>query len=768
MPPSHPRPPSESLPPSTHPHLLGLRVLVALQPATIRYAGPVPLSSSAVWLGLEWDDPLRGKHDGAHNGVRYFWCRGGGGGHTATASAASFVKLNGNVKIDFGTGVVDALIQKYAIGVSVSDVDRVGASAGAGAYGDRDSNTNTPLDSTTDLDLPHDTTPGPDMDTGPDMGPGVGAWGGKEVELIGWRKTQRMVSQLHRLTEVGLAGARVAGLVAPVVSVSGSASASASASASVPDSASASAPALADLAPHIRSLDLSRNLLPTFATVAHITRRLSYLETLRLASNKFAPLTGSDEELRELKGGFECLLEVELGSTGVSWRDVRVLGNVMPRVREVYLGFNALGDFEGGGGRDTVERGGECGVASGEGVVLGNGVAALGTVAPGTIAPASNPAQSHPTLSPHPPPPPLPHLHLHPHPLATFPHLRLLNLEHNDIRFFPWSLAHLPTLESLALQRNRIEELEVPAGVGGGGGGAGAGAGGDGVDGGSVNGRARGITVTPPPHAAQPTAPTPAPTPPFPSLRALNISDNLLSSWLHISALSSFPSLIDLRLRRNPVLTSPPFPTLPAPPTPTSAEDDARATVLARVPGVKVLNGSEVGAVERRDAERWYVAKCAHEAALEAAVGGAVGSPPSTSTSTYTATPASTTPAPTASTLARHPRYLALCALHGPPDAPLSPAAAAGGGALKTRLLALRVRAEGKDAVERRVPPTMTVRALRGVVGKAVLPPQERVRRGWVVRARGGDGEWVALDDELREVRFYGVEDGWEVGVVWK
>lgn len=28
-----------------------------------------------LWLGVEWDEPDRGKHDGSHDGVQYFSCR---------------------------------------------------------------------------------------------------------------------------------------------------------------------------------------------------------------------------------------------------------------------------------------------------------------------------------------------------------------------------------------------------------------------------------------------------------------------------------------------------------------------------------------------------------------------------------------------------------------------------------------------------------------------------------------------------------------------
>lgn len=41
---------------------------------TVRYIGPVA-GTQKEWLGVEWDDPSRGKHDGMHEGVRYFECR---------------------------------------------------------------------------------------------------------------------------------------------------------------------------------------------------------------------------------------------------------------------------------------------------------------------------------------------------------------------------------------------------------------------------------------------------------------------------------------------------------------------------------------------------------------------------------------------------------------------------------------------------------------------------------------------------------------------
>lgn len=41
---------------------------------TIRFVGEVN-GTTGQWLGVEWDDPSRGKHDGSHKGVQYFKCK---------------------------------------------------------------------------------------------------------------------------------------------------------------------------------------------------------------------------------------------------------------------------------------------------------------------------------------------------------------------------------------------------------------------------------------------------------------------------------------------------------------------------------------------------------------------------------------------------------------------------------------------------------------------------------------------------------------------
>lgn len=53
-----------------HNYYVGQRVSFQGQPCTIRYIGEVK-DTEKEWLGVEWDDPSRGKNDGKG----YFECK---------------------------------------------------------------------------------------------------------------------------------------------------------------------------------------------------------------------------------------------------------------------------------------------------------------------------------------------------------------------------------------------------------------------------------------------------------------------------------------------------------------------------------------------------------------------------------------------------------------------------------------------------------------------------------------------------------------------
>ncbi|KAL8721683.1 MAG: hypothetical protein Q9225_001683 [Loekoesia sp. 1 TL-2023] len=64
----------------------GQRLSYGGELCTVRYQGSVE-GTRDCWLGVEWDDPSRGKHDGTHRGKKYFDCL------SKEPNAASFIRL---------------------------------------------------------------------------------------------------------------------------------------------------------------------------------------------------------------------------------------------------------------------------------------------------------------------------------------------------------------------------------------------------------------------------------------------------------------------------------------------------------------------------------------------------------------------------------------------------------------------------------------------------------------------------------------------------
>jgi len=52
---------------------VGTRIFLSGHIGTIKFVGPVH-GTPGTWLGVEWDDPQRGKHDGTKDAVQYFTC----------------------------------------------------------------------------------------------------------------------------------------------------------------------------------------------------------------------------------------------------------------------------------------------------------------------------------------------------------------------------------------------------------------------------------------------------------------------------------------------------------------------------------------------------------------------------------------------------------------------------------------------------------------------------------------------------------------------
>ncbi|CCM04714.1 uncharacterized protein FIBRA_06901 [Fibroporia radiculosa] len=69
---------------------------------TVRFVGEIE-GTAGTWLGVEWDDPQRGKHDGVKDGKRYFSC--------SVPGAGSFIRQS--PAITYGQSFLTSLISKY-------------------------------------------------------------------------------------------------------------------------------------------------------------------------------------------------------------------------------------------------------------------------------------------------------------------------------------------------------------------------------------------------------------------------------------------------------------------------------------------------------------------------------------------------------------------------------------------------------------------------------------------------------------------------------
>ncbi|XP_077669561.1 tubulin-specific chaperone E isoform X4 [Eretmochelys imbricata] len=233
--------------------VLGRRILCDTEYATVRYAGSVP-PTTGLWLGVEWDSPLRGKHNGSHEGIQYFKCTHPTGG--------SFIRPN---KANFGVDFLTAVKNRYGLN-DEQDVECEKENA---------------------LVI-----------------------GKKTVELVGFDSIIEQQSQLNKLVDISVSECAV--------------------------SHAGQKEEISRTCPNIRSINLSKNLLPSWEKVTDIACQVQNLESLDLSENKMkfpsASITCTLSKLRVLA----------LNRTGVTWAEVLLCAPGWPALEELYLASNDI------------------------------------------------------------------------------------------------------------------------------------------------------------------------------------------------------------------------------------------------------------------------------------------------------------------------------------------------------------------------------------------------------------------------------------------
>jgi len=206
----------------------------------------------------------------------------------------------------------------------------------------------------------------------------------------------------------------------------------------------------------------------------------------------------------------------------------------------------------------------------------------------------------------------------------------------------------------------------------------------------------------------------------FAKLAKLSLSNNKINQWVHVSELDKMLSLVDLKICGN-----------------TGLEADSYETflqwIMARIGRLEVLNGSRITSDERRGAEWDYVKhhgkvylKCLELASALAEFRVA------------------------------HPRYQSLVDKYGAPELgemerkPVT---------LRNTLITLNLT-RGEQTLAKRLPSTMVVQKLKTLCHRLFqLGSAELDLYAISSAAQTGDVQ-VALDNDLRPLSFYSLEDG--------
>ncbi|KAJ9518795.1 hypothetical protein QJQ45_026091, partial [Haematococcus lacustris] len=269
------------------------RVLIAGERATVHYVGTVA-GQDGEWVGVEWDDQQRGKHDGCTGGVRYF--------QTNAPTAASFVKIG---KVQAGYGVAEALEARY-------------------------SNQRGELGEVEEREMYVHTVRRRRV----------------QIHVVGVDRIQQQQSQLGELVSARLVGAAVSHVVRAGAMLS-------PCLAAAPSAAPCSSPCsmllqgdakrLASACPRLTELDLTGNLIGDWTSfVPALMQACTSLQTLNLSDNRlgFGSVPGSIHSLPRLR-------VLVLNDCHASWHDVLALEPQLPALQELHLSGNGLHDLAG-------------------------------------------------------------------------------------------------------------------------------------------------------------------------------------------------------------------------------------------------------------------------------------------------------------------------------------------------------------------------------------------------------------------------------------
>ncbi|KAJ4354561.1 uncharacterized protein N0V89_006298 [Didymosphaeria variabile] len=279
---------------------VGKRLSYDNQLCTVRYIGEVK-GTKGEWLGVEWDDPTRGKHSGEHGGTKYFECL-----NQSTATSASFIRPAR--KYDPFRSFAEALKAKYAS-------DPVQDPSIHIVFATKPGDNALKKDPLARINQPIRIS-------------------GKEVEEVGFDKIRKQLAQLSELKIVILDGLRMDRSVARLR-----------------EGMEEWEKGLTDVreaCPKAIELDLSRNLFEEWREIASICEQLEKLKSLRVeyampsfpfiiphkltppSGNRFRDISITAAERPRCLAAFANITDLKLEDTLLPWESIASLTHLFP------------------------------------------------------------------------------------------------------------------------------------------------------------------------------------------------------------------------------------------------------------------------------------------------------------------------------------------------------------------------------------------------------------------------------------------------------
>lgn len=282
--------------------LVGRRVEYQNEIGTIKYSGPLKHNvkdqdPGQIWLGIQWDNHTRGKHNGTVEGVQYFICNDG-------KNSGTLLKYQ---KANLGINIFDGIHTRYFYKTS----------------GTADSSQeNTPVNKEK-----------PTVEYDEEAYFETSKKFKKKVEFIGFDRIWKKINDLQNIKELSLPQCNISDIG--------------------PDGS------LRALVPKLTNLSIESNLLYDWNQVFLIGRELKELRELSVSGNKLKEPDQHVSEIKTIYVNsndtiipeapinvFSNLQVIALISMNLTWKTLDKLLPMFTNVHELILCFNQLSDFE--------------------------------------------------------------------------------------------------------------------------------------------------------------------------------------------------------------------------------------------------------------------------------------------------------------------------------------------------------------------------------------------------------------------------------------